>query len=101
MSLQKDRQERLVGTELTFRKERKKKIICGRDKSNDTVVTRPLTVSWSGKHKKQEEEAKQTKELQDKKQGPGTEDSIAIHHLPTLLCPKVIEIFFSFGIAYS
>ena len=65
----------MVGTELTFRRERKKKIICGRDKSNDTVVNRPLTVSWSGKHKKQEEEAKQTEELKDIKQGPGTEDS--------------------------
>ena len=53
----------------------------------------------------QEDEAKQTEELKDIEQGPqGTEDSRVRYmspccDLPTLLCPKVIEIFLSFGIA--
>ena len=34
-----DRYKRLVGAELTFKKKRKKEIICSRNKSNDTVVT--------------------------------------------------------------
>ena len=52
-------------------------------------------MSWSGKHKKQEEEAKQTKELQDKKQGPGkTLEALRLEVLLTgssfcaLLCPR-------------
>ena len=86
MSRCKDRQGTEVGTELTFRKKWKKKSICGRDKSNDTVDT--IDSVLVGKSQKQEAEAEQTKELKDiRHKAPGTEDSRVYYMSPYTTYP--------------